>query len=1175
MKNPYDHQFLSLLQRCDDLEFKKDFFNQLLSSGKTSLCKKIKTLSLNKDIKNKIFSLIYKNNLEEFGMDSFIYKNKIDDELALYYSKCLLEAFSDKINTYISLKQSYEFLLLNKKYTEAKKILDELDNEVGISLWSCGQRLLIEQKEHLIGENSKYFLEGFFDNENRNFITILNLLYLSFLSDDDIKFSIFKKMFKEYLDIIKNDDVKKYVLSKFSFNRQYLLDNISLVLQVDSQYSIIDLYNDLETIIPIYYYDFFSRGRGEVLLINKLGIKSKLAQNINLIYDINANQELVVYGDESINCKITELYITGDYQKVYELTQELLDRSVIAFHIACMFCKSAVRLGISDLGNVPDYIMHIWKLLKMDNQIRDQIVLLQKDLRQSWGLSYHYGLIDFLQNNNLIETEWEEYDFVSRLSYCSIDIQYLKNTNENFTTKFNDSFVSFAPNSMSYFDSKIKHKPLTQNNNVNSLRKCFLNVENLIENSEYDNAIACLEAITESNLIGNSYDKSFCYQQYIEAYLRSKDLYSAIKLIVDIYFEDNEMFLWINNIFSGRIPQKIRDEKLQSDVSCVIYEYIINPANYSRQIIAYSNYLDKNNYDTVFDAINQINVDSKKEKFFFDTVCSINLLKRDPIIKKSKKTAEEARIEILQRMYKLYGEPKYTKEIESTRTAVYIKNNLSKINKSRIYVDTEKIYFEHKDEWNWMYSKLHESLQGKGEAMACINFEHSEVSSAELDTLSSKIECPSIDNQPLQILNTLFNNMLKEFLFSQQYGLETHLSSRIRHGYCHEQLTGFLNEQHLLSTDNSQSNETLINTYWSDKITENDDLRQYVIDALSNFTKKINAKVDEVLKKWLRIQWYGRPDGLFKFADLSIKLPTVCKLYLENTLPDSVGIYREFTKMFWQYMQNILNDIKNRVDNDLYDFYSSSLTELEDDLKKCPFGAKDRNIQQLIRDCGVARSKMVTALTQFKDAFSINIGDYNDFSLDSLAHICQQICINFNNDCNNIKWSFNTDSQTLFAGKYFVSFVDLLGILLNNAINHSGFSNYQDIEIEIEAIEVGGDAKNEAIMTFKDRGVDVGNLCDNCRMFSVSVKNNLHTNINVRDLEQKIADVFVGIREDSENKIQSEGGSGLYKLCNIIQNNIDAPYYIAYDLPKQSICVSYVFLANNIVKGENDASINS
>ena len=47
--------------------------------------------------------------------------------------------------------------------------------------------------------------------------------------------------------------------------------------------------------------------------------------------------------------------------------------------------------------------------------------------------------------------------------------------------------------------------------------------------------------------------------------------------------------------FYNNWVDKIRDKKLQSDVSCVIYEYIINPANYSRQIIAYSNYLDKNN----------------------------------------------------------------------------------------------------------------------------------------------------------------------------------------------------------------------------------------------------------------------------------------------------------------------------------------------------------------------------------------------------------------------------------------------------------------------------------------------------------------------------------------------------------------------------------------------------
>ena len=94
-------------------------------------------------------------------------------------------------------------------------------------------------------------------------------------------------------------------------------------------------------------------------------------------------------------------------------------------------------------------------------------------------------------------------------------------------------------------------------------------------------------------------------------------------------------------------------------------------------------------------------------------------------------------------------------------------------------------------------------------------------------------------------------------------------------------------------------------------------------------------------------------------------------------------------------------------------------------------------------------------------------------------------------------------------------------------------------------------------------------------MFSVSVKNNLHNSINVDSLEQKLNNIFLSIREDRGNKIQSEGGSGLHKLCNIVQNNIEAPYYIGYNLPEQNICVSYVFVANNIIKGDNNANINS
>lgn len=1167
MKNPYDYQFQSLLQKYDSTQFKKDFFNDLLSSGRSSLNKKVKTFSLNNDTKNKVFKSLYPNSLGKLGMDSFIYKNNIDDNSAIYYSKCLLEFFSDKINFYITSKKSYELQLQRRNYTDAKKILDDIDSEVGVSLWSCGQRLLIEQKENSIREKPEYFLDKYFENEHRNLITIFNLFHLSFLADNELKYNTYKKLFQKYIDDIKNETVKKYILSKFSFNRTYLIDNISLVLQVDSQYSIIDMYNDLETIIPVYYKKFFTSGIGTVLQISKVGIKSKLANNIDLIQCIYNNTQIPT-DQKNLNCQIIEQYIIGEYQIVFDLVKEALEYYVIDFDIAYMFCTSAIRLGVTDLGNAPSYIVCIWNLLKMDNQLRDSIIQLQKELRQSWGLSHNYALIDFSQKNKLIDTEWGEYDFVSQTSFSNINAKYIKKISNSLTNQFFDYFVRFAPNAVSYYNAQFGNYALVTNNSINYLRKEFLNIDILIANDSCHEAIISLKKLAQSGAIANAYDKTVFYKKYIEAYLKLKDFYSVIKIVVDIYFDDNKMFLWINNIFASRIPQKIRDNGLQSDIVNIIYEYIINPTNYSRQIIAYSNYLDNNNYDTIFEALEQFDVNSEKEKFFFDTVCSIDLLKRDPMVKKAKKTAEDARIIILQKMYDIYKDSKYTKEIESIRTAVYIKNNLSKINKSRIYVDTEKIYSEHKDEWSWMCNKLHESLQGKSDAIACINDE-----ATNFDTLNAKVECPSIDSQPLNILNRLLNSMLKEFLFSQPYGLETYLSSRIRHGYCREQLTNFLNEQHLLSLDKSQSGELLINTYWSEKLKDDCKLHEYVMEALSTFTRNINGKVDEILKKWLRIQWYGIPDGLFKFAELSARLPVACDYYLKASLTNSASLYREFTKLFWDYTQLMLNDIKARIDSELNDFYSSELTELEKKLKQYSVSKKDNNIKQLLRNCGVARSKVVTALTQFKDAFSINIGDYNNFSLESLTHICQQICINSNNDCNNIKWTINADSNTLFEGKYFVSFVDSLSILLNNAINHSGFTSFQDIEINVEAVEAHGEEKDEAIKTFNGRGIGIANVSS--RVFSVSVKNNLHNSINVDSLEQKLNNIFLSIREDRGNKIQSEGGSGLHKLCNIVQNNIEAPYYIGYTLPEQNICVSYVFIANNIIKGDNDANINS
>ena len=116
MKNPYDYQFRSLLQKYDSTQFKKDFFNDLLSSGRSSLNKKVKTFSLNNDTKNKVFKSLYPNSMEKMGMDSFIYKNNIDDDSAIATIIIGEDGSEDEANElaeYVSDKYSLDVEIYN------------------------------------------------------------------------------------------------------------------------------------------------------------------------------------------------------------------------------------------------------------------------------------------------------------------------------------------------------------------------------------------------------------------------------------------------------------------------------------------------------------------------------------------------------------------------------------------------------------------------------------------------------------------------------------------------------------------------------------------------------------------------------------------------------------------------------------------------------------------------------------------------------------------------------------------------------------------------------------------------------------------------------------------------------------------------------------------------------
>ena len=206
----------------------------------------------------------------------------------------------------------------------------------------------------------------------------------------------------------------------------------------------------------------------------------------------------------------------------------------------------------------------------------------------------------------------------------------------------------------------------------------------------------------------------------------------------------------------------------------------------------------------------------------------------------------------------------------------------------------------------------------------------------------------------------------------------------------------------------------------------------------------------------------------------------------------------------------------------------------------------------------------IVAMEQFKDVFSANNAHYNNFTMRDLSSSCKKVIQRLYADSEDVAWKMDADDTLLLNGKYFVSFVDILCILLNNSLTHSGFNQMANLEIDITATQVTEQEKSELIDIIS--AFHSGHQ----HIMRLQVKNNLSKKINESQLEQRLETIFCDIRKEQLDRklVQGEGGSGLHKLCKTIDYNIEVPYYIGYEIDNHSISLSYVFVADDLLYKE-------
>lgn len=416
-------------------------------------------------------------------------------------------------------------------------------------------------------------------------------------------------------------------------------------------------------------------------------------------------------------------------------------------------------------------------------------------------------------------------------------------------------------------------------------------------------------------------------------------------------------------------------------------------------------------------------------------------------------------------------------------------------------------------------------------------------------------------SQKMIILKGIITTITEEFLFNEKYGLNTFLSSRIRHGYCKKQLTTVFQEYNLLSKKKkNNSEEYLINEYWDGVLPKNTRGSEEIKKYLSKFTLNIEKKVDDIKKNWLSIKYREENESILDYT-LCVNQ---CLLIDMDNIIDFNTFYDEIIELLWKYTLGHFAALREKIQVELLAFFQDELTMLLEKIGKISDVNVKNEVKTICNNINLCKSKIGATTKEFANVFEKKDVSYLDFTMTDLIDTCLEIITKLNSSMSSVKLIRKIDDEALYKGENFPYFVDAVNILINNALEHSGIADLAELELTINIEK----EQDEDVLTLLKEEFDKKKIrVESLDFLRLSISNTLSEDIDLQELQGKIAEIFDKTKDTETVKkySQREGGTGLYKLYKTFQYNINTAYSILYSIENQTFTVTILFGVMNIL----------
>lgn len=1092
------------------------FFRNIRHNGADSYNEILNLVNLNELWTKEMHDEYFASDIVQICNKQTHYTPKLDSSMKdiLLWGKSLCLEYSKELSLFVSYKEKYEKSLFGGDIDNAHKILNQIERKISFSVWGIQQRLLLFHLKNEKEEIDKVIKKV--ETITNNCASLL-IFFHNKMTDSNIDYKKYLENIQNFLGSIDEDStVWKYFDSKLNIATVKNIQAIKISLVIDEQISIIDYY---ETFIEALQLLYSRQNAGYIVcdIVREL-IKHICDYRIsNLVVACFEIDKVIV--DDNI-CSIIEAYTCGRYKELHTLWEKCNDDIVCDFTMCNLFVKSGMKLSLYE-----GYFSNLWKeiekIYNFEHETDISVEKLSGFYKLLNGTSWKYKVLGIL-------TRKLNYNYNQDV----IDISVL---NDKWLTPLFYQCIKKHKNKIDYINKFTHVAPatcqlhlymLTGNANTSYMRmihpnrRKYYEIKHLFTNEAYSRCIKQAEILLNEMNDGSD----FYYQERIRrilygCYINTNKIINAMNLYIDSYILGKEQ---ISHMKIASLIEKI-EENEEVSVKKNICRPIITSMYYKNSsdgiISSYLDFLELHECNTIKDYIDGIDELDIYQTLFLWKVCTTNLLLKDYVSKTLVNgSAADLRALVLKKLISNgIGEKReYIAELNIIYKELQLKSRIDSFNHNRIFIDKENLINYLKDEIKKefaRYSVVQEIRNVIGE---------NKIGIGDIEFLTENYW------DQTRFFSNIVEKIKGEYLNESPYSLEDFLSTRIRHNYCNDKLKDVFEEEKLFSKkETDSSHEYIVNSYWESKLLP----LQYdlVKDVLSQFSAKIDLKIQEIKAKWIRIRKDVRSDGMFDYLGFTYYFVNYSLLDFGMMLNDPEEFLKGVIKELDNYTNGILDNIRDRIETELKPYYYNAIIQLDDGIKSLDFNKDVKS--EILRKIEITKARYVEDLEGFKDIFYMDNEKYPDFKFNDLIEFCCKVESEMNKEFSRNNVSIVNRCEEEYCGYIFPFMVDIMCILIRNAVQHSQFANLQNLKIDIVVESyIESSISKEFNLPFYERGV------------VINIKNNLDYSVNEEYIQNKVHTIIDNInRKKYREESSKEGGSGLYKIARTVEYNLCCP----------------------------------